>query len=892
MHHKILKYFAIVLASFSLLACGGLWYVQSHASSWSKNYAHQIGESIGYLIDFDDLKVSIPDLRLEVDHLKMVELANQRELLSIQHIEVQGAWAGLFHKKIELKSITIDDPQILAEKYRNNWNWIRFIQSIKEKFPPKPKQQPKKLMEFKIDQLILTGGNLRVVDPEMHFDTGFTSFSIELLQTTNIDSKGELGGLETKYSIDLGDVTLPIPNQEQKLHLGHVILGGDFDLDENKDMALLMKAKIGNGLIDSTTHFHQAENKIVSEIGLEKFSLIPFIDFVTPKISRDQKTGTATGRFNVMHQAKKIVIDGDVGVDDVSIVPFISLIPTINSIYAKSGGADGHFKIHYDPALTQVSGDIHLNNLGVFETDKTSELIGWDGAKLNHFDFERNTVGQKLNIDQVTIDALKGRFVIYSDRSSNFRRMFKPASDQTNPLGQDRQNLPAEKLEEKKSNIFPEGSQTISAAPFFRKVVTQVAEQISKDPPSNLAEIKNSSTKGKKAFNFNVKSVEVTSGKIEFSDFSVRPNFHADIHNFHGTLIGIDNTPKRYATSAFEGLVAPEGDMKMKGQIAFADAKRNNDVNLSFRRVPLKSINPYATHFMGYEIKSGTMSYDSHYVTKEGDLTGDNHIVINQMVLGDKVPDYKGKNIPLELIIALLEDENGVMDLNLKVAGNVDKPKFMISDLIWEAVGTILTNIVSSPFKMIGRLMGIEDFSGVYFEPGKSVLRPSESLKLETLSGAMLKRPKAKIKILGVFDPEVDKLRLNTDRIDREIFKNAGFKLQANEPLPELPLADERVQKVIRNMYSASGLAPKTDHQLARGVAGIEDWRVLHDGLVANGTVSDEELSKLATARAQSILAELLKINPDLGSRLSIIDSKTVSASKDGIPAGIEIIAN
>jgi hypothetical protein len=396
----------------------------------------------------------------------------------------------------------------------------------------------------------------------------------------------------------------------------------------------------------------------------------------------------------------------------------------------------------------------------------------------------------------------------------------------------------------------------------------------------------------KKPFNLNMKSIEITRGKIDFSDFSVKPNFKTDIHNFHGTLIGISTYPQRYATGAFDGLIAPSGDMKLKAQIAFADARRNHDINMSFRRIPLSSINPYATTFAGYEVKSGTLSYDSRFLTKDGNLQGDNRFIINQMQLGDQVPDYKGKNIPLGLIIALLEDENGVIDLNLKVEGNVDKPNFKIGELVWDAVWTILGNVVTAPFKMIVRLIGIEGYTGVYFDPGQSTLRPSESLKLENIEAGMKKRPKTKLKINGVFDPEADRLFLNTDKVDRVLFKNAGFKLAEGEPLPQLPLEDERVQRAIRKMYLDSGAKIKPELKLIAGPAGVEDWKILHNELVAAGKVSDEDLHLLANRRAKIVQAELVKINPDLASRLSLIDDKVEVAVKDGIPVGIEIIAD
>jgi hypothetical protein len=47
-------------------------------------------------------------------------------------------------------------------------------------------------------------------------------------------------------------------------------------------------------------------------------------------------------------------------------------------------------------------------------------------------------------------------------------------------------------------------------------------------------------------------------------------------------LIGISNKPNQYATAALEGIVAPHGDVKITGQIAFEDPRRNNSVEPHF----------------------------------------------------------------------------------------------------------------------------------------------------------------------------------------------------------------------------------------------------------------------------------------------------------------------
>jgi hypothetical protein len=183
---------------------------------------------------------------------------------------------------------------------------------------------------------------------------------------------------------------------------------------------------------------------------------------------------------------------------------------------------------------------------------------------------------------------------------------------------------------------------------------------------------------------FNMQVLAITKGKIDFTDYAVKPNFKTEIHDFHGTLVGVSTQPKRYATAAFKGLIDESGDMQLRGQIAFENPRRNNEIGLSFRRVPLSSINPYYTNFAGYTVLSGTISYDSFYRVRDGQLEGDNRFVINQMKLGEPIPGFKGRNIPLRLLVALLEDSDGVIDLDLRVAGDIDHPDFQVSSLLWD----------------------------------------------------------------------------------------------------------------------------------------------------------------------------------------------------------------
>jgi hypothetical protein len=497
-----------------------------------------------------------------------------------------------------------------------------------------------------------------------------------------------------------------------------------------------------------------------------------------------------------------------------------------------------------------------ITKLQVFETDQKSELIAWQRADLRKIDFfMQDKIPKYLYVESVKVDGLSGKLTIYDDKTTNIGRLFKPAGVSIKEPAQGSLNS-------------PEVANT-----------TQVNKPLDNSNPRPK--------QSESAMQFNMQVLAITKGKIDFTDYAVKPNFKTEIHDFHGTLVGVSTQPKRYATAAFNGLIDESGDMQLRGQIAFENPRRNNEISLSFRRVPLSSINPYYTNFAGYTVLSGAISYDSFYRVRDGQLEGDNRFVINQMKLGEPIPGFKGRNIPLRLLVALLEDSDGVIDLDLRVAGDIDHPDFQVSSLLWDAFFKIVENIVKAPFRLLARLVGIENFPGIFFEAGSDQLRPSELLKLERMITVLTKRPKLVLQIHGSYDPVADQAKLAADRVTRQLLQLGGFPISQQEPLPDLPLADGRVQQAILKMYAAKNLTVPPDLKLISGVAGEPNWRILYRELIAREVVSEESLTALARNRAQATKKAILEKNSSIEQQITLGDLQKDPITKDGVSIGI-----
>ncbi len=120
-------------------------------------------------------------------------------------------------------------------------------------------------------------------------------------------------------------------------------------------------------------------------------------------------------------------------------------------------------------------------------------------------------------------------------------------------------------------------------------------------------------------------------------------------------------------------------------------------------------------------------------------------VVISNIKLGDKVDSPDAANLPLELAIALLENSEGVIDIDLPVKGNVDDPQFSIAPVVWKVFTNLIVKAISAPFSLLAAVFGIDEekIKSIEFEFGKSDIIASEKEALDNIAKILSKKTKA-----------------------------------------------------------------------------------------------------------------------------------------------------
>lgn len=534
-------------------------------------------------------------------------------------------------------------------------------------------------------------------------------------------------------------------------------------------------------------------------------------------------------------EPKQNLIKIDVAIDNLSVAPMITLLPANNPLQTNSGVMAGKLQYQTRQGLWSTSGDLSLKNFEITEGKPRQAFMKWHQADFKQIDLRRLASGKtSLTIDEILFDQPDFKYDLDEQGFSNIRRMFaKPVSTTTPSAG------PAE---EKSAN-----------------------------------------------FELDIKALKLRNGIVHFADLGVVPQLQTDIRKLNGSLLGVSNVPGRYAAIALDGLIADRGSFRAKGQAAFDDPRRNHDVLFEFKNVPLKTANAYFMKYAGYPIQDGRLDLMLNYKAKDAELVGQNRFVIKDIELGEEVPNFQGRRLPLRLAIALLEDSDNVIDISLGIKGNVDSPEFSATGLVWQAIRTVLTNIVTAPFRALASLLGLQSDAPIHAVLGESSYLPVDQEKLDKLAGVLVKRPNATIEFVGVYDPSADKAALARARADRAILNAAGFKLSPQEPLPIPSLSDPRVQAGVRSAYGQQ----VGRIQLAQRLISLPDnearYQQLRNELIQSYAISEGELMQLASARANRAKELMVAQQPNLAERITIGTSKAGGADQDGIPLGVSL---
>ncbi|GAB4354484.1 MAG: DUF748 domain-containing protein [Candidatus Abyssubacteria bacterium] len=303
-----------------------------------------------------------------------------------------------------------------------------------------------------------------------------------------------------------------------------------------------------------------------------------------------------------------------------------------------------------------------------------------------------------------------------------------------------------------------------------------------------------------------IDTIRVVNGSANFADMLIKPRFATGIRDLNGTIKGLSSKSLARADVSLEGKVDEFAPVKIVGQINPLSEDVYTDLEMQFKNIEMTAFTPYSGKFVGRTIQKGKLSVDLKYRVSENVLIGENRIVLDQFTLGERVESPDATDLPVGLALALLRDSNGVIDIDLPVRGDLNDPEFSYGRLVWKALLNLIVKTASSPFALLGGLVGADSgaLNFVEFPLGSAELTPGEMEKLNTLAAALTERPMLQLEIKGAADIEYDRDALAeaklSARLKRAWLEESGSK-EEQEDLENISLSEEDYSRLILQTY-------------------------------------------------------------------------------------------
>ena len=396
-------------------------------------------------------------------------------------------------------------------------------------------------------------------------------------------------------------------------------------------------------------------------------------------------------------------------------------------------GLDGKIRMRAPegelPTVT-FDGSAKLEDCSMIDGVMAEELIKW---RLIEFDgIKANLNPPEVAINKIGVSDAFARIAIETNGTINLTSAFRPASTNTSE----------------------------SSAP-----TKPVVAETKQTPVATNAVEATSLPK------FRIATIAVSNAHVQFADRTLLPHARASLQQINGTITDIASDDIGRAQLSMNAKMDNTGPVEIIGRFNAFQKRAGSDFKVVFRDVDLNPTDPYMSKFLGYRLRKGKLSMEVEYAFGTNQLKGRNLIHLDQFTLGDKVASPDATKLPVKLGIALLKDRSGKIELDVPVEGNLDDPQFHIGRVVWRAVANVFTKIVTSPFAVLGALLGGKGEEARYqeFEPGSFDLQPAGREKLDALARVLYERPGLEIEIEGQVDRAADEAALRRRKLEQQL---------------------------------------------------------------------------------------------------------------------------
>jgi|GEM_PF-3703284 len=261
----------------------------------------------------------------------------------------------------------------------------------------------------------------------------------------------------------------------------------------------------------------------------------------------------------------------------------------------------------------------------------------------------------------------------------------------------------------------------------------------------------------------------------------------------------------------------------------------SGETQLAIESLPLPPLSHYGESLTGLMVNQGKMSLQMPLTITHNKLVGRVGFNFEKLNLGNRsklpnAPDQATSN-KVASAVDLLTDREGNLNAQIDITGDLTSPQFSTHRLVTRAVGQLVQRMLTSPIDLIASMFGGEpgvDYSTLQFVPGTTRPFANDDIKLKVLANTLKSRPDIVLRVIGCFEPRLDRGALKTQGQRDEFFDKTSDRMSRDFRLNAKP------------GFGAKGTSLQIDIQLRQLARARADW--VADQLTTKHGVDPEQL--------------------------------------------------
>ncbi len=525
------------------------------------------------------------------------------------------------------------------------------------------------------------------------------------------------------------------------------------------------------------------------------------------------------------------------------------------------------------------STNIDLNSLALNGSNIDIKTIKLSRPDIN-FNDRKNNISLKTNDLQIYVNKLSQKA---SGLNINAIRVVQPRVNFLNT--KDKTNIQASNIDLSVSGIYNSNkllkvTKTVLNKPTISVILPKSTNTKKEEEPKVVKKETTSNNNTKK---IDIGPIDIKNGQLNFEDKNLPIAFKTTVSKLNGKISEFRSEKSSTSKLSVNGIVNKYGTTKITGVVNPNSIKVLTDINMIFKNIAMQNFTPYTGKFIGRELASGRLDLDLKYNIEKSNLEAQNNVLIKQLKLGDEVKSEDAVSLPLELAIALLEDSNGVIDLNLPVSGNVDDPQFSIAPIVFKAFVNLIMKAVTAPFSLLGAVFGYDpnEINSVDFDFGKNDITPIQKETLDKITNILTKKQDLVLELAPSYDKQKDLYAL----------KKANFEKIVNNEIPDKSNKDyeEDYIDLLKDLYEDFD---KDADDLKQSYTKNDNLdlkaykKALEEFIIAKQNITQKDLEIMAKNRVENIKNYLVKDKSIPSKQIKVIkkiDVKTQSSKTSNI---------